>query len=231
MKNKKAVLVILAAILIGVISIFILKNKEYIFLTQYIDKIKEYINSYGNFAIFMYIGIFILRTLFMFFPYSIMVLIGGGIFGAFKGFIYSMISIYVSASIAFFIARFANRGFVQKFFQSKIKEMDLKLEKHGFKIILTMRASCMFPFDILSYAAGLTRIRYRNFILGSVLGMLPETFSLTLLGEQIDNPFSNYFLLAVGLVFLTIGIPYILKKARNQKEVVFKSQSGSNKAS
>lgn len=173
-----------------------------------LSSVQDYINSYGPFAAIVYILFFSIRTLLVIFPYSVVVILGGSIFGPVKGFIYSMVSVFISASLAFFISRLFGKEFVQKLARGKVQQFDTKIGQHGFKIILFMRLSTVFPFDIVNYTAGLTRVKYKDFILGTLLGVLPETFSLTYLGENLKNPFSWEFLLAALLVILTIAVPF-----------------------
>lgn len=207
--------VLLIIVLVAVIGLLLGKVRSMGLLS--IDGAREYIASYGSFAVLVFIVLFNLRTLFVFFPYSIMVLLGGSVFGDIYGFLVSMICVYSSATAAFYISKLAGKDTVEKLLKGKMKQLDGKIEEHGFKIILLMRVSYIFPFDALSYAAGLTKVKYRHFILATVLGMIPETFSLSMLGHNIKNPFSWNFIVSIALVFLTIIVPIFVKKVRNSK--------------
>lgn len=175
---------------------------------------KYYIKSYGHFAGLIFILFFSIRTLFIIFPYSIMVILGGNIFGFRRAFAYSMISVFISATFAFYISRFAGKDFVQKLLRGKMKQLDTEIERHGFKIIFFMRISTIFPFDILNFAVGLSKVRYRDFILGTILGIIPETFSLVYFGKNLNHPFSSKFYIAVIMLILTIAIPFTASKIR-----------------
>ena len=178
--------------------------------------VKSYIKSFGKYAVIAFILIFVLRTFLLIFPYSLMVIFGGSMFGWRWGFLYSMIAVFLSASMAYLISKYLGKEFVQKLLRGKLKQLDSKVEEHGFKIILFMRLSTVFPYDILNYAAGLTKIRYRNFILGTILGMTLETFSLNFLGANARNPFSPKFKFAVILILLTIVVPVIYNEYKKK---------------
>ena len=180
-------------------------------------EVKDYINSYGNNAALIYILIFSVRTLLVVFPYSVVIVLGGSIFGPIRGFIYSIISIFISATSAFYISRFLGRGTVMRLLGDKAKRVDLKTEEHGFKAIFLSRLSIFFPFDVTNFVAVLTKMKYRHFIVGTMLGIIPETFTLNLLGSNLDKGFAWGLGFSVLLFAIIIVIPLIYKKL-NKKE-------------
>lgn len=184
-----------------------------------LDGIKDYIDSYGHFSALIFILLFSLRTLLVIFPYTLFVILGGSIFGSGKAFIYSLISAFICSTLSFFISRFAGKELIGRRIKGKIEGLNLKIEKHGFKIIFFMRISIIFPFDILNFAAGLSKIRYRDFILATLLGIIPETFSLTYLGSNLDEPFSFEFCIALALVLLTVAVPFAINKYKEKNNV------------
>ena len=145
-------------------------------------------------------------------------------FGSLYGFLYTMIGLFVSATLAFYIGRFANKSFVKKLIGNKFsfENIDSAIEKHGFKITLILRMSFIFPYDIFSYFAGLTNVTYRSFILGSVLGAAPETFSLAAFGANMHNPMSYGFWLSIALVVLTVIVPMLIKKFKPTDQLLDK---------
>jgi uncharacterized membrane protein YdjX (TVP38/TMEM64 family) len=218
MKNKNLIikLSIILLVLMVVISCIIrfdmLKNAN-------IYSVQDYINSYGRFAAIIYVILFILRTLLIFFPSSVMVFLGGSLFGEIRGFFLSMICIFITASMAFFISRYAGKDIANKILKGKIKKLDLKAEEHGFKLIFLMRLSVIFPFDIMNYTAGLSKIRYIDFILGTLLGITPEVFSITYISSNIGNPMSLKFKLAIVLFIITVAIPFFFNKRNKDKNL------------
>lgn len=178
------------------------------------NHIQDYIKSYGKFAAVIYAVIFILRTLLIFFPSSIMVFLGGSLFGEKYGFVISMLCIFITASLAFLISRYAGKDIVNKILKGKMRQLDMKAEEHGFKLIFLMRLSIIFPFDIINYAAGLSKIRYIDFILGTLLGITPEVFSITYISSNIGNPLSLKFKLAIVLFIVSVAIPFFFNRRK-----------------
>jgi uncharacterized membrane protein YdjX (TVP38/TMEM64 family) len=180
--------------------------------------VRKFVSSYGEFSALAFILIFSIRTVFLILPYSLMVIIGGSIFGPFYGFVYSMVSVAISASIAFYFSKLLGREAVEKLLhKGKLRDIGSKIEKNGMKMIFLMRISSVFPFDILGFAAGLTNIRFRDFLLGTVLGMLAETFVFSYLGDNIHRPLSPKFIVAIVLIIVILGASYLYKKVYMDK--------------
>ncbi|MCX7749111.1 MAG: TVP38/TMEM64 family protein [Clostridia bacterium] len=226
-KNKLFIFIPIALIFITAFAL-IYTNKSILY--EQIIRIKdivynlsirtqEYIKSFGSFAVFIFITIFSIRTFLIIFPYSVMVILGGNVFGPVQGFIYSLIGVFISSTLAFYLSRSLGKEFVQKLLKNKMQKLDVNIEKHGFKVILFMRLSAVFPYDILSYTAGLTHIKYKHFVLGTVLGVASETFSLSYLGNNIKHPFSWNFIIAIILVIITIVLPILYNRCTKNKRL------------
>ena len=214
MKNKKLWIVVLVLIIIlGYILIRDFNSIKKINLKV----IEDYIESFGSASIAVFLVISIIRPLAVVIPITLITLIAGSIYGPFYGLILAMISTYISSSIAFYISRYLGKSFIEKIIKKRADKINLKIGNNGFKIIFFMRLSGVFPFDILSYAAGLTKVRYRDFILASILGSFLETFSIVYLGHNIKDPFSPRFIFSVVLVLITVGIPLIYSKVKASK--------------
>lgn len=203
-------LVILLVVFIAIFKLDLLNSKEF-------AKLENYINSYGHIGGLVYIAIFTLRSLVLVLPYSVMVVIGGHIFGPFKGFIYSMISVILSASLAFFAARTFGKGLVQRLVGDYERQMKIYTDKYGFRVLFLMRLSTLFPFDAVNFAAGLTEISYTKFILANFFGMILETFVLSYIGDNLKYPLSWRFIAAVLFAAAFVVMFLIIKKHREEK--------------
>jgi uncharacterized membrane protein YdjX (TVP38/TMEM64 family) len=83
----------------------------------------------------------------------------------------------IGASLAFLIARYFARDAVASWLskREKFRTLDALTEKHGVMVIAIVRLIPLFPFDILNYAFGLTRIPFWTYVFWSWLCMLPGT--------------------------------------------------------
>jgi Uncharacterized conserved protein len=93
--------------------------------------------------------------------------------------------------------------------------LDEKTSESGFNIMLFMRLSMLFPADALSYAAGLTQMKFTHFFAGTVIGFLPEVISITLLGHSIKKPMSKEFFMSIGLIVVTATLSLVIQKVIN----------------
>jgi len=95
----------------------------------------------------------------------------------------------VAASLAFVLGRTVARGWVARRMSSapRFAAVDQAIGESGLKIVLLLRLSPLFPFNLLNYGLGLTRVRFRDYVLGSFLGMLPGTALYVYLGSLVTS--------------------------------------------
>lgn len=146
---------------------------------------------------------------------------GAFLFGRYLGFACNYAGAVLSATVAFFLARHLLRGFAAKFLVGKLGELDEKAERHGFPLVFYLRM-VFFPFLPLNYAAGITRIRFRDFLLGTALGILPGTFIFSFFFGSIKEILASYagpadllrfdVLFPAGLFVFSFFIPKIWAK-------------------
>lgn len=211
MKKSNVIKLTVFVLLISAVIWFVVSNG--IQKGMDINSLRAYIRSCGKLAAVVFIGIFTLRTLFPVIPYSFMVVLGGSVFGPRFGFLFSMVAVAFSAAFAFYLSRFLGREVMEKFLhRGKLKDIGSKVEKHGFKMIFFMRISSIFHFDLLGFLAGMTKMKFRDYILATVIAMLPETFILNYLGNSIRHPFSPKFIIAVVAIVIMIALSIVIKK-------------------
>jgi uncharacterized membrane protein YdjX (TVP38/TMEM64 family) len=94
-----------------------------------------------------------------------------------------------AATIAFLLGRTVARGWIAERVQRdpRFAAVDAAIEREGLKIVLLLRLSPVIPFNVLNYALGLTRVRLRDYVLGSFVGMLPGTFLYVYLGSLVTT--------------------------------------------
>ncbi|SHE66285.1 TVP38/TMEM64 family protein [Clostridium fallax] len=213
MKKKSVYLkltIFVGIIVIGIIGFFILKKnlKEFS-----IDSIANFIQEKGKYAALFFVICYALKPFVVVFPSAVVSLAGGVMFGPFNGFILNMVGFFLSGTIAFWIARKLGRGFVETIVRGKMIKLDENMDKKGFKILFLLRLPPVLPYDPLSYTCGLTSIKYTDFILASLLGVVPETLCYSIIGKNILNPFSPQFILpAIFIIVATLSSGYIFKK-------------------
>jgi uncharacterized membrane protein YdjX (TVP38/TMEM64 family) len=213
--NTKHLKTIILIIFIGVLAyLFIFTD-----ITQQINKetIEATVTAAGIYAPVLYILIYIAATV-LFIPGSILTITGGFIFGAVEGTIYTVIGATIGATIAFFFARLIGGSFIENIEKkfTKLKDYDKGIEKNGIQIMLFLRLIPLFPFAALNYAMGLTKIKARDYIFASFIGMIPGTFVYSYIGATATDIRSPEFYFALFLLALLIIIPTVIKKYKER---------------
>lgn len=123
----------------------------------------------------------------LFLPGSVITLGTGFIFGVLKGTATVSVGSTLGACAAFLVGRtIARRAIEHKVAgNAKFAAIDEAVGQQGFKIVLLTRLSPIFPFNMLNYAFGLTRVRFRDYALASWVGMLPGTVMYVYLGHAM----------------------------------------------
>ena len=178
-----------------------------------IQKLLQYLESIGPIAIVVYLAMYVIKPFFIVIPANVLALGGGIVFGPFKGFLLTMVGFLISGTIAFYISRFLGKDFVESIIGKKLMSLDNNMEKNGFKILFLLRLPPILPFDLLSYACGLTKIKYLDFIIASLIGVIPETICYSIIGREAQNPLSPKFILPITfLIVAVVGSKFIMDK-------------------
>ena len=146
--------------------------------------------------------LFLIKPIFVILPANVIAILAGVVFGPVKGFFLSIIGLFISGTVAFYISRCLGKDFVEGILGKRLLKLDNDLEEKGFKILLLLRLPPILPFDPLSYGCGLSKIKYRDFILASLLGVMPETLCYSIMGKNFHNPFSPAFIIAITVVIV-----------------------------
>jgi uncharacterized membrane protein YdjX (TVP38/TMEM64 family) len=161
-------------------------------------------------------------------PGSPITLVAGYALGLSVGIVAMSIGSTLGACAAFWAGRTIARGWVEKKIAGnpRFQALDRGVAEAGFKIVLLTRLSPIFPYNLLNYAFGLTRVRFRDYLLASWIGMLPGTFMYVYLGTTFgtiadltsgrrDVTLSEKILYVVGLVATIVIAVLIGRIARN----------------
>lgn len=124
----------------------------------------------------------------MFVPGSVLTLGGGAIFGWWWGTVYVFAASTLGATLAFLIGRYLCRDRVVKYMEThpKFKALDRAVHREGLKIVFLTRLCPLFPFNLLNYALGITRVSLKDYVLGSS-GMIPGTVMYVYSGSLVGS--------------------------------------------
>lgn len=121
-------------------------------------------------------------------PGSVLTLAGGAIFGLWRGTLYVFAGATLGACAAFLVARYVARAAVERKLAAhpRFAAVDRAVAREGRKIVFLLRLSPVFPFNLLNYALGLTRVRFADYAIAS-LGMLPGTILYVYYGKVLGD--------------------------------------------
>jgi uncharacterized membrane protein YdjX (TVP38/TMEM64 family) len=132
-----------------------------------------------------------------------------------------------AATLAFVLGRTVARGWIAERTAAdpRFRAVDAAIGRRGLKIVMLLRLSPVFPFNVLNYALGLTGVRLRDYVFGSFVGMLPATFLYVYLGSLLGDVTglsadaspagtARHVLSIVGLVATVVVTVYITRIAR-----------------
>jgi uncharacterized membrane protein YdjX (TVP38/TMEM64 family) len=156
-------------------------------LQEFLQNALQWINSLGAIGGIVFIGIYIIATL-AFLPAALLTLGAGVIFGVIWGSIYVFIGATLGAIAAFLVGRYLAQGWVKEKISSykKFAIIDKAVSKEGLKIVLLVRLSPLFPFNLLNYALGITSVSFQDYLIGSV-GMIPGTIMYVYFGSLVGD--------------------------------------------
>lgn len=145
-------------------------------LGERLQELRDWIAAMGPRGMAVYVGLYIIAVVAAVpgLPISIA---GAAIFGALKGVILVSIGSTLGASLSFLIARYLARDAVSRWIagNEKFQRIDRLTERHGAIIIAITRLVPLFPFNLLNYGFGLTRVPFPTYVFWSWLCMLPGT--------------------------------------------------------
>ena len=148
----------------------------------------RWISGLGPLAPLIFIGMYIVAPI-LFVPGAILSIGAGTVFGLLKGTIYVSIGATLGATCAFLVGRYIARGWVAKKLEGngKFEAIDRAVAREGWKIVGLARLSPFFPFNLLNYAFGLTRIRLRDYFFATWAGMIPGIVMYVYIGSLVRD--------------------------------------------
>lgn len=146
------------------------------------DRLQQQMESLGPWSAPGFVAI-VLIGLLLALPSAPLMFAGGFLFGPAVGFGLTWIALVTGGGATYWIARTVGRDVLEPRLPAKLKALDERLETHGFRIMLLLRLTPIVPYSGLNYGSGLTRIRFRDYLMASAVGMIPGIAAYSLLGH------------------------------------------------
>lgn len=162
-------------LLISIIIIFFVSAQVF-GIGEKLGGLREWIEGLGKLGPLAFIVLYIIATIAAI-PGSVITAAAGALFGPITGTICVSVASTAGAAFSFLIARYVARESIEHWLSDneKFSKLDALTEKHGAIIVAITRLVPIFPFNLLNYGFGLTKVKFTTYIIWSWLCMLPAT--------------------------------------------------------
>ena len=190
---------------------------------ELVGRIDLLVGAAGLFGPALFVLIYALGVLAL--PATPFTAAGAFIFGKYAGAACSILGATLGASASFVLGRYLLRDLARGFLVGKLGELDRKAEKHGFSIIFYLRI-LWFPFIVLNYASGATRVRFLDFFWGTFFGLIPAMVIVSLFFGNLREIVATYrgpadllqfnILFPAVLLGLSFFLPGVVRRIRGE---------------
>lgn len=184
-----------------------------------VQLLQQWVNQAGWWAPVAFILIYIVATV-LFLPGSVLTLAGGVLFGPILGVFYNLTAATIGAALSFLVARYLASDYVTAHIGGRLKQLINGVEAEGWRFVAFVRLVPLFPFNLLNYALGLTKIRFIEYLLATYIFMLPGAIAYTYLGyagrEAIGggDGLIKTLLIALSLLAVVLFLPRFISIVR-----------------
>ncbi len=213
MKNNLWKILLLAVLVAGIALVINYREQLDIAVIQ------NWIEEAGNAAPLLFMAVYIVGTVF-FFPGAILTLLGGALFGPVLGTLYNLTAATIGAMLSFLVARYLASDWVEKKTGGRLKQLMNGVENEGWRFVAFTRLVPLFPFNLLNYGLGLTKIKFSHYSLATYIFMLPGATAYTYLGyigkeaATGGDGLIQKTMLALALLGLVAFLPRIIGSIR-----------------
>jgi phospholipase D1/2 len=146
----------------------------------------------------------------------LMIAAAGVAFGPLLGFLYAAAGAFASAAVGFFVGRLIGREPVRRLAGNRLNRISRRLAAHGLVTVTVLRLLPIAPYMLVNLAAGAMQLRFRDYFAGTVLGMTPGIFMMTMVGvsagEVMHRPDAPRIILFIAVLLTVALVGYGLQR-------------------
>ncbi|WP_019971249.1 TVP38/TMEM64 family protein [Mycobacterium sp. 141] len=179
-------------------------------------QLRDQADAVGPWFPLAFLGAHIVVTVFPF-PRTAFTLAAGLLFGPVLGVGIAVVASTVSAMLALLLVRAAGWQLNRLVSHPKVELVDARLRQRGWPVIMSMRLIPAVPFSVLNYAAGASAVRVVPYTLATLVGLLPGTAAVVILGDALTGNISpSLFLVSLGTAALGVaGLIFEMRSHRS----------------
>lgn len=212
--NRKIFRVLLLVALVVAVALAVLYRNSFD-----AHALETWITEAGPVAPLLFMLIYAIAAV-LFLPGSVITLAGGALFGPVLGTFYNLTGATIGATLAFLVSRYLASNWVAQRIGGRLKQLINGVESEGWRFVAFTRLVPLFPFNLLNYALGLTRIPVLHYVIATYICMLPGAIAYTYLGyagrEAVagSEGLIQKGLLALALLAVVTFLPRLIGKLR-----------------
>jgi uncharacterized membrane protein YdjX (TVP38/TMEM64 family) len=146
-----------------------------------VEGLEQWLGQFGWTGPLIFIACYAIAAVF-FIPGTLFTLAGGALFGPVFGVLYNLAGATLGASLAFLAARYLASDWAARHTGKRLQQLVEGVENEGWRFVAFVRLVPLFPFNVLNYALGLTRLRLSTYVITSFIFMAPGGAAYTYLG-------------------------------------------------
>lgn len=181
-----------------------------------LEDIRAAIERTGGWKYAAFASLYLLAGLFPF-PTVLLSTASGALWGPYLGTLMTVVSATLAACIPFFLSRALGRGMVAKLIDRNgtAHRCDRFAGRNGFASVLTLRLIPVVPWDLVNYLSGLCSIRFRDYLLGSLIGTLPASFTYNLIGASLGKPIDKTQIAVVTAAVIAFALFLFVRRRKS----------------
>lgn len=204
---NRRILTFVVALLIFTVAVFSVAKLGYdVEYREAFDEISGFVDRWGMLSVAVFIVVYTVFVVFVFWlPVWSLAIVGGALFGFFWGAVYSFVSLLLGSLISFRLVSYIEGGFLMRQISKRtgwIEDMFRSMGDRGLSMVLTLRLLHFVPFRALNYSSGIMPVSFRDFSIGTFLGIVPATLFYSYLGVSLVHLESDN--LTVAAIFAVI---------------------------
>ena len=184
------------------------------------EQIQAWLERVGIWAPIIYIILYTIGTI-LILPSTPLNLTGGAIFGAWWGTLWTSIAALIAAMVAFAFTRTIGRDLVAQKLAGRWEAMDGEMRQGGLFYMFAIRLLPIIPYGIVNFAAGLTSIRWRDYLVGTFLGTVPGILPFVMMGSGLQALSSGDIfplMCALALTGMLVGVATWYRRRRQSPQ-------------
>ena len=219
-ENKRRVILsvvkisMLVLIVVGIPLYLWFFHGDWIKSFENIDDVVAFLEKYETQSIFVYIGLQIVQIVISIIPGQVFQMAAGYIYGFWPALLFAMTGALLGTTLSFMLAKALGRDFLHIFFgEEKMSYYIERLNsKKMYAIVFFLYLIPGIPKDMVSYAAGVSEIKFKPFIIISALGRLPGMIGCLLMGDMMmEENYTGAVIIGVFAV-ITFALCIIFRK-------------------